>query len=441
MDLANAAAVSAMHLLRPFDHLGVMAVDDRVDWVVPMAPVTDRETIERGILGVPVGGGGIYVYTSLREAFRTMRHADTPLRHIILFTDAADSEEQVSGVIFGWGPGPNSYDLARAMASEGITLSVIGIGNNYDQDVTFLQTLAEAGGGRYYLTSRARELETLFVEETQRLVDSLLDEQNFRIHAELEHPAVEGIEFRRSPRLSGHIELEARATAEVVLTCPDDHPIMTTWQYGLGQVAVLAIDSGPRWSERWLDWDGYSIFWTQMSRWAMRRHEGDETALEVAFEDSEAYLRVARRSYEGLTEVEGGLRALLTQTGPDGGAIGAPIPIALDVVEPGLWDAVLATDPGVRYTVSVVDADGEVFAEQSFVSPPSPEFRYESADEQGLGELAAFTGGGFDPGEDDRITGELATLRSYQPLWLYFLCSALFLLPIDAFLRRPGRDA
>lgn len=435
MDLANQGAAAAMRLLRPQDTLGVMAVDDRVDWVVPLQSVSDEERMARAILGIPVGGGGIYVYTSLREAYRQMRRSDSPLRHVILFSDAADSEEQVSGIIFGWGPGPNSYDLARAMRSEGITVSVIGIGSEWDQDTQFLRNLADAGGGRFYLTSRASELETLFVEETQRLVDSVLDESAFRVRMETEHPAIEGLEFRRSPRLSGFIELQARETAEVILTHPDGFPILTTWRYGLGQVAALAVDAGPRWAGNWLDWDGYGVFWSQLSRWAIRRHEGDDTAIEVAFDESVTSMRLARRTPEGLTELEGALEATLTD---ESTATPRARPIGLEIVEPGLWDATLDTEPGRRYVIRVTDGSGQVFAEHAFVSPASPEFRHEEADRQWMEGVARQTGGIFDPGTLE--PGPLTQQERHEPLWFFFLCGALVLMPLDAFLRRSGRD-
>ena len=64
MDLANQGAAAAMRLLRPSDYLAVMAVDDRVDQVVPLQRVTNQDAMARSILGIPVGGGGIYVADS-----------------------------------------------------------------------------------------------------------------------------------------------------------------------------------------------------------------------------------------------------------------------------------------------------------------------------------------------------------------------------------------
>jgi uncharacterized membrane protein/Mg-chelatase subunit ChlD len=441
MDLANQGAAAAMHLLRDFDRIGVMAVDDRVDWVVRMQNASDKETLERAIRGIPVGGGGIYVYTSLREAYRAIRTEDTPLRHVILFTDAADSEEQVSGVIFGWGPGPNSYDLARSMRAEGITVSVIAIGSEWDQDTNFCRNLADAGGGRFYITDRASQLQTLFVEETQRLVDSVLNENPFRVRSEREHPIIEGLDFRRSPRLRGLMQLEARPTADVLLSHPDGYPVLTTWQYGLGQVAAFAIDAGPRWADRWLEWDGYPVMYSQLARWALRRAEGADTALAVEHGDGRSLLTIARRSSEGLSDAGGGMTAELVDITDSATEVGATgVPVALQILEPGLWQAALATAPGRRYRVVVRDGAGESFAEETFVAPGAAEFRFEEADRAWLEALASETGGAVDPAPGE-VTGPLATVTTRTATWPWWLLAAILLMPLDAFLRRPARDA
>ena len=61
----------------------------------------EPEVLESLIRSVYSRGGGIYVYTSLEAAYTAMQETDTPLKHIILFSDADDSEEQVKGNIFG----------------------------------------------------------------------------------------------------------------------------------------------------------------------------------------------------------------------------------------------------------------------------------------------------------------------------------------------------
>lgn len=431
MQLADEGAVASIRLLRSFDKIAVMSVTERVHWEVPLQPVHNPAAIERKVLSIRAEGGGIFVYTSLEAAREQMRKTDTPLRHVILFSDAADSEEKVKGIPFGTGPGHSCQDLAKEMRSDGITTSVIGIGTEDDPDTQFLKEVARAGGGRFYMTDDAAKLRGLFVEETERLVDSSLHEIKFRPQAKVPHAATAGIDYRSAPQLRGYQELEARATAEIVLAGPDDAPILTTWRYGLGQVVAWASDAGPRWSEDWLTWEGYSAQWTQVARWALRSRAGDDTALEVDFHGGRAKVRVARRGPNGLTLDEGGLRARVSGEGD-------ATEIALRSGEPGLWEGDFRTRSSSTYTVEVLDGKGKVLAEQTVAPPPSAELRHRTADVAWVAGVAERTGGDKEPEAiSPEVTASVTT--SVERLWPWLLLLALLLLPLDAMLRRPAR--
>ena len=431
MQLADEGAAASIRLLRTFDRVGVMSVTETVRWEIPIQPVRDPAALERKVLRIRADGGGIFVYTSLAAAERALDGVSTPLKHVILFSDAADSEEKVRGVPFGTGPGPTAEDVAQRMRGKGITTSVIGIGTEDDVDTAFLKDLARSGGGRFYLTNDARKLRSLFVEETERLVDSSLHEVPFRPKVERAHEIVEGIDYARGPELRGYQELEARNTAEVVLTGPAGHPIMTTWRYGLGQVVTWASDASPRWAEGWLTWEGFSTQWTQAARFALRDRTGDDTAIEVDFSGSQARIRVARRDAKGLTIDEGGLRARLKQ-----GA--STREVSLDALEPGLWEAGVATEPGETYDVEVLGPDDKVLAVHTFAPPPSPERSHRSPDRDLLRDIATKTGGDAEPEAIAPASVASVTARVHQ-LWPWLLVLALCLLPLDALLRRPAR--
>lgn len=432
MELADEGAAASVRLLRPFDRVAVMSVTEDVFWDVPLQSVHSPKAIENKILSVRAGGGGIYVYTSLEAARDVMKKTDTPLRHVILFSDAADSEEKIKGVAFGtYGTGPTCEQIAQEMRDDGITTSVIGIGEEYDSDTQFLKDLAKAGGGRFYLTNDAAKLRGLFVEETERLVDSSLHEIKFRPSVKVNHPAVAGISYESGPQLRGYQEMEARSTAQIVLAGPNGDPLLTTWRYGLGQVAAWSSDSGPRWSEDWLTWEGYAKQWTQVARWALRSREGDETAVEVDFAGGRAQLRVARRGKDGLTLDEGGLRARVDD-GVD------PKEVALRSGEPGLWTSEIRTRSDRTYRIQVLDDKGAVLAEDTFAPPPSPERRHRTIDGAWLDGLTTQTGGQREP-PSLSPTPSASVTTHVQRLWPWLAIFALVLLPFDAFLRRPGR--
>lgn len=431
MELADEGAVASLRLLRPFDQVAVMSVTEEVRWEVNLQAVGDGGDMERRVLRVRADGGGIYVYTAIEEAYETMEKADTPLRHVILFSDAADSEEKVKGVPFGEGPGLRAEDLARKKRDEGITTSVIGIGTEDDVDTQFLKDLAKAGGGRFYLTADASKLRSLFVQETERLVDSSLKEVPFRPVALTRHPVNEGIDFQRAPFLKGYQQLEARPTAEILMTAAEGHPLLATWRYGLGHVMAWSSDAGPRWSDEWLSWNGYNTFWTQLARFTLRTGSGSDTQIEVDVERGAAVVRIARRDDKGLSIDDGAVRARVV----DGTEQRF---LDLRSREPGLWDASLATSAGHTYTVEVLDSQDKVLARHTFAPPPSAEQRHRTADRELLEGIAKQTGGTVGP---DRLTPAVATgvTADVFRLWPFFLALALLLVPIDAMLRRSAR--
>ena len=431
MELADEGAAASINLLRPFDSVGVMSVTETVRWEIKTQPVRDPAALKRKVMRIRADGGGIFVYTALEAAYDALRKTNTPLKHVILFSDAADSEEKVKGIPFGTGPGSTAQDLARKFKGAGVTTSVIGIGTDDDVDTPFLKDLAKAGGGRFYLTADATKLRGLFVEETERLVDTSLHEEPFRPAVDRGHPIIEGIDYGRAPKLGGYQEVEARPTAEVVLRGPEDHPILTTWRYGLGHVVAWASDAGPRWAQSWLTWPGYSKQWTQAARFALRSRAGDETAVEVDVAGGEAQLRIARRDTSGLSLDEGSIRARIKGRSP-----AAEVP--LRSLEPGLWGGHAPVESGEVYTVEVLGEDDEVLATHTFTPPPSAERRYRTADRGWLAAVAEATEGSMDP-TALTPTATAGVTTEVHRLWPWALLFSLLLLPFDALLRRTAR--
>lgn len=443
MDLTNRGAVAAMKLLRPYDNIGVMSVDERVHWNVPVQPAKVTSRMTQQVRSIYADGGGIFCYTALVEAWDALKRVDTPLKHVILFSDAMDAEEQVQGVMIGWGSGPNSYDLAQDMVRDGITVSVIGVGSNYDVDTPFLRNLARHGKGRFHISANARRLEALFVEETTQLLQLKLKEKNFRPSVKKEkHASLREVGMATAPRLRGYVKLEAKPTAEVVLSGPEDDPIMVTWQYGLGQVTAMATDAGPRWSGNWLDWKGYPKFWTQLVRWSLKREEGRSTGVQVEERDGVPVIEILRRTnLDTSIDERGGVRGLIREVGSDETAWrDAEVRIA----EPGRFVASPRLEPGTSYEFGLVDARGEALLNHRFATMASAEQKHALPDTALLEEMASKTGGELLDGSSSLRASILASKRGARfeehVLWLWFAIAALLLLVTDAFMRRALRE-
>src|SRR5262249_8268302 len=113
-----------------------------------------KEGMRRKILGIQSMGGGIFIYKALSGAAQMLLKAKAGTKHIILFADANDSEE------------PGAYQTLLAECEKaGITVSVIGLGTERDQDAELLKDIARRGKGRIFFTDKPEELPRLFAQE------------------------------------------------------------------------------------------------------------------------------------------------------------------------------------------------------------------------------------------------------------------------------------
>ncbi|MFN7134760.1 MAG: VWA domain-containing protein, partial [Myxococcales bacterium] len=142
MALAAEGAVAALQLLGPGDEAGVWVVDEKAHRIVELMPIEDVPLGK--VASITSQGGGIYVYEALEATAFEIDQSRKATRHIVLFSDAADSEE------------PGAYQqLLADLAKKKITVSVIGLGRQSDSDGALLEDIARRGGGRIYFTRPA----------------------------------------------------------------------------------------------------------------------------------------------------------------------------------------------------------------------------------------------------------------------------------------------
>ncbi|MCB1233487.1 MAG: VWA domain-containing protein, partial [Verrucomicrobiae bacterium] len=155
MALADEGAGRAVELLGAQDAVAVNAVDSTSHEIVPLTNVgANRAEIIDRVRRIESMGGGIFVYTGLKAAWEQLRKAEIGQRHIILFTDAADSEE------------PGDYKrLVDEIVKAGGTISVIGLGTRADSDAAFIEDIAKRGNGRIFFTNVPGELPNIFAQE------------------------------------------------------------------------------------------------------------------------------------------------------------------------------------------------------------------------------------------------------------------------------------
>ena len=449
--LADQGSVLAMNVLGSQDLFGLTAVDTRVNPVVPLGRIGAKSANEQKILSITAGGGGIYIYTGLLDALKVMRDAPAKIKHVILFSDADDAEEKTAGEMPDGTPagagaaGGTSFDLVSALLAARVSTSVVGLGTARDKDVAFLRLLAERGNGRFYLTDDATTLPQIFSTETMKVAQSSLVEEPFNPVPAGPSPLTAGIDWKACPPLLGYNSTKVKPTAQVALATELGEPLLASWRYGLGQAAAFTSDASARWAGEWLPWDGYGKFWAQVARGLLRK--ADQATFQIRPSELGDGSRL-RLDIDALTP-EGGFRdglpidvtALDTATGqsrtlragqtaPGSYRAEFDLPAPAAAAEGG-GDAPATT----MFSVNSPDLPGSLAVFGHTRSYPR-EFLRTGTDEEFLRGVAAAGGGAFSPPAAAIFAppGHFSTRR--EDFTNYFLAAALFLLPLDIFLRR-----
>jgi Ca-activated chloride channel homolog len=429
--LANEGAALALDVLQPKDLFGLFAVDTRVQEVLPLGRISDKQSASKRIAGITAGGGGIYIYTSLAEALPRLRDAQAKIKHVILFSDAADAEEKSSGEpgTNKAGTGNSSFDLAAAMLANRITVSVVALGTEQDKDTAFLRQLAAQGGGRFYLTADAATLPRLFAIETMRAAESSLREDAFLPQPTGSSEALQGIKWDEAPLLLGFNTSKLKPGAELLLATERGDPLLAHWRYGLGRVAAFTSDAKSRWASEWLGWSGYGKLWAQVARMLVRPPERNDLMVEVREEGEDLIVETEAVTPEGT--FRNGLEvtvSLAAQGVP-------PVSVRSQQVAPGLYRARLSGLDAGSAVIAVSDGSGRPVS-QAWTRDYPAEFQITKDGTPLLQDLAKLTGGksGVKPEEILRPALHPAATRRDLAPWL--LAAALALLPIDIWLRR-----
>jgi Ca-activated chloride channel family protein len=430
ISLADQGAVLAMNVLKDNDFFGVFAVDTKVHEVVPLARLQERQQLQQSILGIDSSGGGIYIFTSLVAAARALREVNAQIKHLILFSDAADAEEKFAGEMGEASEGSGTaFDVVSNMLASRTTTSVVGLGYESDKDVPFLKLLAERGNGRFYLTNDPMNLPQIFTTETMKVAQSSLIEEPFQAQVVRDAKVLEGISWSQSPLLLGYNSTKLKPAADLLLATETGAPLFASWRFGLGQTAAFTSDVKSRWASEWLRWNGFGKFWTQAVRTLMRRT--DRGQFQVDVQENGDRLRVNIDA----VRPDGSFANELSLSVVSADANGRTDSASATQIGPGRYVASLPLpERGVRLiSVSTPNAPPVTW---SYTRSYPKEFLETRTNRKALGELTQISRGRLDPKENEIFqTGPLVPGRRID-LAPWLLALAATLLPLDVFLRR-----
>lgn len=269
MDMANIGAASTIDMLGPMDQVAVIAVDSAPHMVLPLQYASDAQANRSRVLSIRSEGGGIFVEEGLMAGIRELANANAAAKHIILFADAADSEE----------PGDYNLYLAKALA-DGITVSVIALGSGRDCDAHLLQLIAAAGHGECYFEDNAEEIPRLFQQDTYLNCKTAMVTNPAPVRASAALRQLTSANPPQNPVVGGYNLTYIREGSETALQAlpenDDPAPLLAFRQAGLGRTLAFTGElSGPHSSPLMTSDYGAELV-AAIARWTLGGDEYEE---------------------------------------------------------------------------------------------------------------------------------------------------------------------
>ena len=163
------AAKLAVDRLGPRDTLSIVEYDDQITLMWPAKRVGNTSEVKAMIDRLdPRGstnltGGMMRGVEEAKNALNGPARADGTITRVILMSDGLAN----TGVT-------DPHEIARLVRDakhDGIRVSAMGLGRDYDEDL--MQNIAENGGGRYYYIEHPTQMARVFQEELGSLFDTV----------------------------------------------------------------------------------------------------------------------------------------------------------------------------------------------------------------------------------------------------------------------------
>lgn len=428
-DVANEGAAQAIESLDKGDLVGVITFNNVYNVDLPLKPNADAKASARLVRGISADGG-TNLPPALREAHRQLRLAAAESKHVIVLSDGvSQGREELD-------------DIARSMASDGIRVTAVAIGD--DADAGGMARMAATGGGKFYRVIDPNLLPRVLLKAVRIVRTPQIRQVPFvPVVLPSGSPVLEGL-GSPIPALGGLVLTQARSAATVidVLATPDGEPLLSYWNAGLGRVAAFTSDAHAEWASRWLGWPGYARLWAQLAR-AVARPPTDRTQTLTAELRGDSLTVRLEAAAEGGRPMD-----LLDVPGTVHGPGGSRTDVRLAQVGPGQYEAVVPAAAAGTYVVTLAPRqDGRILPPvvAGVARPGGEEYRRLASDDSVLRKIAELTGGRVldmarPAGIDLYARDGLAPALARTPLWRLLAIAAVVVLLLDVATRRVAWD-
>lgn len=175
LDYTKQALLFLVDQVAPQDQLAVITYDDEVQTLFPSQPITHKDMVKAKLARIRSGGA-----TNLSGGLATGMQQVAPhagpdrVSRTLLMTDGlANRGVTDPAVLTGW---------VRTWRERGLTLSTLGVGDDFNEDL--LVALAEAGGGNFHYVADPDQIPAIFAGELDGLLQVVAQGLHLKIEAE-----------------------------------------------------------------------------------------------------------------------------------------------------------------------------------------------------------------------------------------------------------------
>ena len=402
IELARLAAIGVVENLRPIDTVGVLIFDNSFQWAVPIRRADDRAAIRRLIAGI-TPDGGTQIAPALTEAYQRILPQTAVYKHIVLLTDGISEEG-------------DSMALCKEAVANHVTISTVGLGQDVNR--AFLEKVAESAQGKSYFLNDPAGLEQILLRDVEEHTGVTAVEKSITPRILKQAEILDGVGMDAAPALHGYVRFQTRPTADAILEADHGDPLLVRWQYGLGRAAVFTSDAKNRWAVNWVTWPGFDRFWANLFRDLLPHAPQSEATADFDRANNELVVdyRLSRSVPEPSTIPD------IYALGPNG----FQAPLKVSKVAGGHYRGRLAIGQNQGLFRVRPVADSRVFPEVGFYRPEDEMADYGNNIEL-LRQVAAATGGRFNPSPRQVFDAGTRSVRSTMDLWPGLLALAILL--------------
>lgn len=245
LDYAKLAAREVIRNLKDEDYFGLIGFEDNPFFAMRIAKLDKNRERAISRVGLLFPAGGTQLLPALDRARREIQKVNSGKKHLIILTDGKLPDGSFNARYY--------LQLVSELRLSGVTVSVFLMGDSSD---TLLKQIAENGKGRFYQTTSAGKLPSLFIEDVKKSGNEITKQEVGPY--KVSNLDADNLKNKELPDLFGFVQTKLKSNSKLSLSIKQDKenfPLLAFYKYKAGISAAFTSDLNSRWSKKWFSWN------------------------------------------------------------------------------------------------------------------------------------------------------------------------------------------